>query len=294
MGRKRIKKSIATGRRIILPERYNYIGAFLTFRCNLGCSYCINKEGSIVIKRKEMSGLDWIETINRLDSQLSITLGGGEPTLHDGFYQIVEGITPSTHKIDLLTNLQFDTDEFVRRVKPDRFSVSDIPFYHAIRASYHPRDMDKKETIEKVRKLTDSGFNIGLFGIMHPEFINDNMEMAFLCGKANVPFYVKDFLGRIDGKMYGYFKYHEGVDGIPKQAECRTRELLISPEGLVYRCHRDLYHAENPVGDIKGDCFAVEDKFRGCDKYGLCNPCDVKAKTNRYLKGIECQVEIRE
>jgi len=271
-----------------IPKRFNYVEAYLTFRCDLGCDYCINAESGVIRNRKELSAVEWLEALDKIGFHMPLTLGGGEPTQHRDFYDLVDLVnTP----IDLLTNLQFNTDEFIFRVDPNKFSKSDVPFYHSIRASFHPTRMDKKDTLKRARKLIDNGFNVGLFGIMHPYQINDNMEMSFLAQKEGVPFYVKDFLGRIGQKMFGYFKYPEGVDGFPKTANCRSRELLIAPDGQVYRCHRDLYHAQGAIGDIRD--LQIKDEFRPCTNYGLCNPCDVKAKTNRFLKGVECQVEIK-
>ena len=40
---------------------------------------------------------------------------------------------------------------------------------------------------------------------------------------------------------------------------CRSKELLMSPEGHVYRCHRDLYAQENPTGNILDSEFEIKD-----------------------------------
>ena len=113
---------------IKLPERYNYVEAYLTFRCNLNCSYCINKYDSLE-KRKELTGDEWIKIFNNIDlGNVSLTLGGGEPTLHKDFYKIVHEVGKEKN-IDLLTNGQFNIDEFVRNIKPTDFTQSPILFY---------------------------------------------------------------------------------------------------------------------------------------------------------------------
>jgi len=272
-----------------LPDRFNYAEAYLTFKCGMGCDYCINKAGDFK-NRLEMSVDEWANSLNRIDfNRIPLTLGGGEPTKYPGFYDLVDRLnTP----IDLLTNAQFNIEEFIKRVNPDKFSKSDKPFYHPIRVSYHADKMDAETTVKNVKRLQNAGFNVGLFGIRHPHLINENMAMAFMTAKAGVPFYEKDFLGEVDGRMYGFFKYPDSIDGKKHpDVMCRTRELLIAPNGLIHRCHSDLYADRNPVGDIRTS--DIEDKFRECSHYGECNPCDVKLKTNRYLKGIECQVEIK-
>ncbi len=271
-----------------LPERYNYSEAYLTFRCNQGCSYCINKNGDFK-PRKELSASQWVQSLNGIKFHTPLTLGGGEPTMHKEFFDIVEGLET---KIDLLTNLSFDVEKFIKRVDPDKFTKSETEFYHPIRISYHAESMDRNDLIKKAKRLQNAGFNLGIFGVRHPYTINDNMAMAFQCAKNSIPFYEKDFLGKVDGRIYGFYKY-PGTEGGRKEVECRTRELLMAPDGDVFRCHRDLYGGYNPIGNITDPNFKIEDKFRSCYEFGQCNPCDLKLKTNKYLKGVECQVEIK-
>jgi len=267
-----------------IPKEFNYAEAYLTLRCNFNCDYCINDFGGIERKRKEISGDEWIELLNNIDFRdIPLTLGGGEPTLHKDFYKIINNLET---KVDLLTNLQFDVDEFIQNVSPDVFTKSDIPFYCPIRISYHVGQSDEKELISETKKLRDNGFNVGVFSLFHPHYINENMRIAWLCAQEKIPVYQKDFLGKINGKMYGYFKYPNGIDNEEKKdVSCRIRELLISPEGNIHRCHRDLYKNENPVD--------VDYEFRPCSNFGECNPCDLKLKTNKYLREVDCQVEIK-
>jgi len=284
-----------------LPETYNYAEAYLTFRCNQGCSHCINHIGKFT-KRGELMAEGWTKALNKIDfGSVPLTLGGGEPTMHPAFYDIVDGLET---KIDLLTNLSFDTEEFIKKVNPDKFTKSETEFYHSIRASYHSEKMDRKELLGKAKRLQNAGFNIGIFGVRHPYNINDNMAMAFMASKSGVPFYEKDFLGVVDGRLYGFYKYPKGINQVThdesggeyplrKTVECKTRELLIDPIGSVYRCHRDLYAGEWSIGNITDDKFRIDDIFRTCHNFGECNPCDVKLKTNKYLKGVECEVEIK-
>lgn len=278
---------------IKLPERYNYVEIYLTFRCNLNCDYCINRYDNLE-KRVELSGVQWINSLNNIDfGEIPLTLGGGEPTIHKDFYKILAKIKKDI-KVDLLTNLQTSIEEFIKKVSPDRFTTNPTLFYHPIRASYHAEKMDRADLIERAKQLRDNNFNVGIFGINHPHYINENMAMGFFCSKAGVPFYLKDFLGSMDGGIFGFYKYPDALKGVKKQVNCRTRELLVAPDGNIFRCHRDLYNNQNPIGNILDKNSEIKDIFRPCENYGSCNPCDVKAKTNRYLKGVDCQVEIKE
>jgi len=279
--------------KIEVPDRYNYIAAFLTLRCNLGCSYCINDDSGVMRNRKEMSAGEWINSLNRLETKLPITLEGGEPTMHPEFHKIIVGID---NNVGLLTNLQFNTDEFISRVNPRWFGQRDIPGYKSIRASFHPEKMSIDQTVRSALRLQNAGFNIGLFSLNVPENLEANMHMAEEARKHQLYFFIKDFLGIRDGKMFGHFKYPEAVDGIGrgKFVQCRTSELLIAPDGGTYNCHRDLYHAEHPIGNIKQNDYKVEDIYRLCNRFGDCNPCDIKLKTNRFLQMGACAMEIKD
>lgn len=275
-----------------LSERTNYAEMYLTLRCNFNCSYCINDFDKVKRKRNEMIGEEWVNALNRIDfGNIPVTFGGGEPTKHKDFYHILQNLDKDTN-VDLLSNLSFDIDKFMSNTTPERFTQSDIPSYRPIRVSYHVGQSNPLDLVSKARRLQDEGYNIGIFGLAIPDNINKNMEMAELCRMNKVFFYPKDFLGKINGEMYGHYKYPKGLDGILKDVKCRTKELLVAPDGMIYRCHRDLYKNENSLWTIKKGI--ISDGFRKCSNYGDCNPCDVKRKTNKFLDEVDCQVEIVE
>ncbi len=279
-------------KRCVVPEEYNYLAAFLTLRCNLGCSYCINgKSGGVLRHREELTSEQWIDGLNGLELKpdLPVTLEGGEPTMHPGFYDIANGVR---HPIDILTNLQFDISEFTKRISPEKLNKRGIVGYKSIRASFHSEKMDAEDTIARAKELQDAGFAVGLFSLNIPESTEENMRMAELARQNRIYFFIKDFLGFRDGRLFGHFKYPEGLDGKRKSCGCRITDLLIAPDAEIYKCHRDMYHAEFPLGRLIDEELAIEHRFRQCDNYGTCNPCDLKLKTNRYLQMGSCSVEI--
>ncbi len=279
---------------IVLPPRYGYIAAFLTMACNLRCSYCINwfrdpRAGGAGM----MDGADWARGLNRILSRPDrpITLQGGEPSLHPGFYDLLAHLREDI-TIDLLTNLQFDVEEFMARVPPGRIR-RDAP-YASIRVSYHPETMDLDETRGKVLRLLERGYSVGIWAVRHPGQIKEIESAAARCGADGIDFRFKDFLGEYQGCLHGQYKYPEAVSGtVGPPVTCRTSELLIAPSGHVYRCHSDLYASRTPIGHLLDEAFDVQDIFRPCEAYGLCNPCDIKVKTNRFQQFGHTSVEIR-
>ena len=277
---------------LILPKTCNYIAVFLTLECNLSCSYCINRFGDLADGRRLLTRDEWLAGLNRIvtQSDLPITLQGGEPTLHPDFYAIVNGVNPHIN-LDLLTNLEVDLNRFMQEIPPGRMR-RDAP-YASIRVSFHPEMMRIRELAAKVEILLDAGYSVGIWGVLHPSWEDEISAARDYCLARGIDFRTKDFLGEHDGAMYGEFTYGDACAGkTSRRVRCRTTELVIGPEGGIYRCHSDLYAGRKPIGTILDPHVAIDDRFRDCDYYGLCNPCDVKLKTNRFQSFGHTSVEI--
>jgi hypothetical protein len=287
---------------ITMGPQYNYVAFFLTLSCNLKCPWCINLHDGggrfRQAKRKQMTGDEWAEAANRLAlrDDLPLTLQGGEPTLHKGFYTIVNEAKKEI-KMDLLTNMMFDVDEFIRRVPLRRFT-REAP-YAAIRVSFHPGQNDIDDLISKTERLQSAGFRVGIYGIEHPDksTYKEIIAAKQRCEQRGIDFRLKKYLGEWKGILYGTFKYNNSVGGNESgKCLCRTSELIVDPGGYVFRCHADLYNGREPIGHILDEGFTERqlDIFRPCDSYGRCNPCDVKVTTNRLQQYGHTSVEIRD
>lgn len=277
---------------IIIPPAYNYIGVFLTFACNLRCSYCINRFNKLKPGRRMLSGDEWVKGLNRIVSHgdLPLSLQGGEPTLHAGFFPIISGIRPDLN-IDLLTNLELDITRFKQEVPPGRIR-RDAP-YASIRVSYHPEEMSIETLAPKVLALLEAGYSIGIWGVLHPDTEAEVLRAQHYCAARGIDFRTKEFLGTYEGRLYGSYRYPDACNGHKgKRVNCRTSELLIGPGGDIFRCHSDLYAGRLPVGHILDPDFAIDAGFKECRSYGLCNPCDVKLKTNRFQIDGHTSVEV--
>ena len=276
-----------------IPHNYNYIGAFLTLSCNYRCSYCLNRFGALKTNHKLLSGEEWVSGLNRIicPENIPVTLQGGEPSLHKDFIYILNNLKPKL-KIDILTNLQFDVDEFIKKVSPKRLKRS--ASYASIRISFHPEVMDLNDTIHKTLKMLNSGFNVGVWGILHPSYEEVILRAREICQSRGIDFRTKEFLGNYNGRLYGTYKYEGACDyKNAGNVKCKTTELLIGPEGSIYRCHSDLYEKRSAIGHIIENKLVIADEDRQCIFFGRCNPCDVKIKTNRFQKYGHTSVEIK-
>ena len=272
-----------------LPE-ITYIGAFLSWQCNYNCAYCINRHGKLKL-RKELKAQQWIEGLRRLDIDkklmLPITFSGGEPSKHEGWLEIVKELGKEFY-VDILTNLDFDVDRFMNTIPPGLLQRK-VP-YACIRVSYHPGFSDIPQLLGKIKKMQGRGYSIGLFTIDHPEMAELTREQT---DKYGIDFRLKEMLGEYKGRMYGRFKYPNALSKRSRRIQCKSTELLIAPDGGIHKCHRDLYAGENQLGNLLDKDLKIEFKFRECEKFGQCNPCDHKIKNNRFQKYGACSVEIK-
>lgn len=281
--------------KITLPSNFNYIAAFLTFSCQLRCSYCINHHGGDLVKGRWMDAKSWIQGLNRLvpRQDLPITLQGGEPTVHKHFYDIVQGIQEG-QTLDLLTNLELNEETFISRVPASKFKRT-AP-YASIRVSYHHGQSNFEELTAKVCKLARLGYSIGMWEVDNPDYHSQVIVRQQQAHSMGIDYRLKEFLGPHGGKVYGTMRYVGAVnDPVLRSCECRTSELIIGPDGSIFRCHSDLYANRSSIGhildpDFTGDKLGL---WWHCGVYGKCNSCDIKVKTNRFQEYGHSSVEIR-
>lgn len=284
-------------KKIYIPNRYNYIACFLTLECNFHCSYCINwTNGRQNRGQSLLPGKKWVKILNRIEPRedLPITLQGGEPSLHPDFIWIINNINPRLH-IDILTNLSFDTEKFIREIHPARLDRKSP--YPSIRVGYHPAYLCLDKLIKRTMKLKQSGFSIGIYGILYPNLLirKQILNAQAKCHKLGIDFRTKEFLGSYKGKVYGTYRYPEAIGSLKrKKCFCRTSELIIGPDANIFRCHNDLYNNNPSIGSLlNGNC-EIKNIYRACNNFGACNPCDIKIKTNRFAIYGHSSVEIKQ
>ena len=209
-----------------LPSIYNYIGILLTLRCNFKCSYCLNWR----LNKEERDVDYWLKAIDRIDTELPITLSGGEPSIHKAFFPLLMNLNK---KFDVLTNLSFDIDYFIENVSV--YSFENDKGYAPIRVSFHPGFSEKINVIERVRKLMDAGYRVGLYVVETKE----NKDVIEDLRKIDW----------IDLQVKPYLEHKLKIKPENK-CKCAVSELLIGPDGNIYKCHRDLYKSENRIGDL--------------------------------------------
>lgn len=280
---------------ITLPPHFNYIAAFLTFSCQLRCTYCINHHGGDLVKGRWMSGEDWIKGLRRLSYRpdLPITFQGGEPTVYKDFYKLLSGIDKSV-PCDLLTNLEVPLDTFCAKIPPERFKR--VSPYASIRVSYHHGQSNFQALTDKVVTMLRMGYSIGIWEVDNPDYHSEVIVRQQIAHAMGIDYRLKEFLGPHGGKLHGTMRYPDSVNSkYLRSCECRTSELIIAPDGHIFRCHSDLYANRSAIGHILDPKFTSETlgQWQHCAVFGKCNSCDVKVKTNRFQQYGHSSVEIR-
>jgi len=272
----------------MIIKDYNYIAVYLTFACDNACPYCITRIDGLV-GRETVPARDWINLFNamKISEDVPITLQGGEPTIYPEFYEMMAGVELNK-TFNLMTNLNFDPKEFMRKINPGIFNRQ-APF-PSIRVSYHVGQVDREVIIKKLKVMTDAGYSIGLYMLDHPSWREEIKIVREKCQQKGIDFRLKDYLDRsIDVTK---FKYHYVQD---RKVWCKNSDLIISPDLSVYKCHYDLYSNLNPLFNFRDSYPAVvEPKWAFCTYPTKCNPCDVKIKNSRFQQWGHCSVEISE
>jgi organic radical activating enzyme len=283
--------------KVQVPVDTDYIGIYLTNRCFLKCPYCITNYNQQFINIKgfrELQPEEWIAALNRLELPpgIPLTFQGGEPFLYKGIWEVLENVR---HKIDILTALppQVMPERF-RRLRALEWNKRDAP-YPTIRVSFHKDQNDYKELVHRIKEL-QTFLSIGLYHIEHPAYPEVIEEIREYARKEGVEFRTKTFLGEWRGKVYSRYKYPDACVGrvVRSMVQCRNTVFPIGPNGLIYRCHSDLYgqRAEIAIGDILDPHLKLEHQYRACAYYGTCIPCDVKVKTNHLQQDGYTSVDI--
>ena len=270
---------------IIVPREYDYVGIYLTDKCHLSCPYCINKHHKAPFGKNGTGYLtpkEWIHGLNmmKLPEGIPLTLQGGEPFLYKGIWEILDNVT---HKMDILTALPpFLSKKNFQKLKSLDWNRREAP-YPTIRVSYHKGQNQFRDLVERVAEL-QTLLSIGIYFLRGYEHTEEEIQnMKKLARTHGVELREKEFLGRHNGEHHGTFLYKDAATGVKKGIKvlCKNTVVPVAPNGIVYRCHSDLYFSRKhlSIGSI-GDGVRFPEKHLECHNYGLCSECDVKVKTN--------------
>lgn len=257
------------------------VAFYLTWDCNLSCSYCLNRQGltRYLPKKGRMKPDLWIRAANRFSPPGSppVVLQGGEPTLYPGLVRIIRESDPGV-SFEIKTNLNFDTEQFMADVPAARLAREGII------ATYHPEQMRARDLAPKIKMLRAHGYPLTLYAVYPPRLASRAWLLLDreILRRHGIKLHFKPFVGFHRGRVYGEMRYPGAVDSPDnlQQVQCRTCEILVGPGGQVYRCYAAMFGGWPPIAHILDDRLSEETikAWRKCDRYGQCSPCNIKAR----------------
>ena len=241
----------------------------------------------------------------------SVSLMGGEATLHPEFEPLMEGLLRLYRKIVITTNLNGKWYEgFPQSLELMKKWGRKVKW----NTTFHPAWMEPDLYIERVNAIRAAGLR--LEQVATPDTDELSPEVSEKLHKADIGWKLQPFTGRdASGRMapqtwddvnceypfaFDPAKYIEHYDEYVNECEdasyegshkreravqCKTPRFLIGPDNMVYPCHRHLYLAdrEYACGSIH-DIDMQEFRFKWqkflkrwtlrCDT--KCNPCDFR------------------
>ena len=242
---------------------------YLTLLCNLRCPYC--SDGRAYDKTDmgypTLSAEEWTEIINRLPGD-AVIFTGGEPALHPGLADIVNGIRQQ--RILLYTNLAYNVPKLL-----DRFRKP-VTFF----TSFHPSNprVTLDASLATLRALQVHPMCAGIVShhvVRHPSNGSEKeiraVRRAF--SRVGVQLLVYDDQNRVN--VYG----SDACDHRARRlVECRARRIVIGPDGRRHFCVSKMVRK---AGDRYADLNEPEPR-KVCSEFGLCSPCD-EASEIRFL-----------
>lgn len=258
-------------RQKILDPPFEMAYAELTYRCNLKCKHCYNAAGD----KTELSTEEWMKIIDEIYrcGCLRFFLTGGEPLLHDGFFDILEYARSKPLAVGVLTNGTLLDEYMVKRMKELgvhglHFSV-DGPDDH-IHDEFRGVEKSFEKTLNAIRIGLNLGFRIGVTLCVHRKNLREGKNLVNLMETMGVTEYnftpvIKSF--REEENAITPEEYKEFIEGLPKREKITVyapqyarncgigyKECIIHPDGAVGLCPP--FGAEGPVlGDLKKDTF---------------------------------------
>jgi sulfatase maturation enzyme AslB (radical SAM superfamily) len=252
---------------------------FLVLDCNFNCSYCINKFNK-GYKRNypRRDAKDWITAINKLSGVDKLVITGGQPTLHEGFVEIVNSIDYSKFKeIDIASNTSDQGVNTLMKLNPNSIQRFQL--------SYHSTQIGFKEHCEKISLLRSKFKSVGTHYSALVDPITDKEEFEY---------FGNSFLPRIGYRPDGSFNPHHLVYRCNNEkqpaAKCFTfGEDIVSPLGDIYFCHYFMYTQSKKgiKGNLLDDWLQEGITSMLCPDVGYCNPCDIFEDKHRIEKEEE-------
>jgi len=278
----------------------------LTYKCNLGCIYCYNKE--IRKDFRELNLTEWIYIINQiLPYAERIILTGGEPFMFNEISNIIQYIRNKSEKIklEIISNCMCDFLNFpdlynvFNNIDCVTFSCDNISNVNQTRKNFEP-ELFKKN----IRFLRNKFPNLSI--LVSSIFIKGAEEELQLirdfCNNTNISFRTVlvipnhineiDMLPSVEDYKKSLFDGDSQLDSIRQYCGAGIGSCSIDPLGNVYPC-QSMHYPAFCYGNIfntnfdlllKCDISQYIRSELSVDNIEVCKDCNV-----RYICGAGCR-----
>ena len=274
-----------------------YLELQITDRCNLGCRHCYigdfitlplvpshqgrrkcretsikergarNKSPLPLRERERVRGSELsVYQIQRILKEfekmqgLRVLITGGEPLLHSRFAEINEMLPQFFVRKVLFTNGLLLNKKIIKNLNVDEIQIS-IDGLENAHDSLRGKGTFKK-TIEAVKSAINSGFEVSVSTMVHPENLGDFDDMEALFKGLGIKDWTVDvpcISGRLEknaefhispekgGKYLGY-GYGEGLHSGASGFACGLHLMSVMADGRAAKC---TFYADRDAGNIK-------------------------------------------
>lgn len=235
--------------------------------CNFRCFYCVAAgHNNEPVKEFDLATID--RTLSEIKADLvviSFDCGGGEPTVHPQFPELLR-ICASHGAVSFPSN---------NSQNPDRWLPKGLAHRLYVRAAVHPETETKTgldRYVKHARKLIDAGCAFTSMFIAHPTRLGKIPEYRAYFAEHGVPFMPVAFIGDYKGRRYpySYTDAEKALIGLVEQGEgswdqriqpytnrirnfrgipCLAgyRSLYVARDGGIRRCTYDQRKLPKPL-----------------------------------------------
>jgi len=258
-----------------------YLELQITNACNLRCKHCYIGDET----KKELSTKQIRTLLNEFEKMqgLRVLITGGEPLLHDKFYELNEMLPHYAIRKILFTNGVLLSREILKTLHVDelQISIDGLEYAHdALRGS----GMFKR-SLEAIRQALDSGFSVSVATMVHPRNRGDFTGMERMFKEMGIKDWTVDvpvIEGRLKensefhiapeegGKYLGY-GYGDGMHTAGHGHACGLHLMSIMADGRAAKCS---FYTNHAVGTINEGLAALWGRTRPIRLSELSCACD--------------------
>ena len=235
-----------------------YLELQITDRCNLRCRHCYigEKNPSDLSVNRIRNVLKEFEDIQGL----RVLITGGEPLMHSSFEEVSEMLPEFSFRKVLFTNGLLLDRRICKMLNVDEIQIS-IDGLEEAHDSLRGRGTFRS-AMESVLRAIDSGFEVSVSTMIHPENLRDFEKMEILFRKVGIRDWTVDVpcvTGRLrknrkfhispeEGGKYLRYGFGGGLHSGASGFACGLHLMAVMADGRVAKC---TFYADDHVGRIE-------------------------------------------